>query len=97
MRVFKSIFVLSFAFINVICQSAEFNYQGQISLVKNGENFSQASGDFKFAIVNESGERSYWSNDSSSINGNEPLSSVKVIFPDKNGVSCKGCIFKNLV
>ena len=86
MRVFKSIFVLSFAFINVICQSAEFNYQGQISLVKNGENFSQASGDFKFAIVDDSGERSYWSNDSSSINGNEPLSSVKVIFPDKNGV-----------
>ena len=43
-------------------------------------------GHFKFAIINASGTRTYWSNDESSADGAEPKNSVKVAFPGKDGV-----------
>ena len=67
--------------------SLEISYQGRIS--KNNDdnvNFTSSSGFFKFAIVDSTGEITFWSNDSSSLNGEEPASYVLVPFPEKNGV-----------
>ena len=67
--------------------SLEISYQGRISN-NNDENvnFTSSSGFFKFAIVDSTGEITFWSNDSSSLNGEEPASYVLVPFPEKNGV-----------
>ena len=51
------------------------NYQGRA--IVNGNNFS-GTGDFKFALVNEAGTATYWSNDGSSSGGAEPTSAVSI-------------------
>jgi formylglycine-generating enzyme required for sulfatase activity len=51
------------------------NYAGQVAV--NGEAFT-GNGSFKFAIVNDSGTTSYWSNDGTSSAGSEPTASVNI-------------------
>jgi len=50
-------------------------HQGRI--VVGGKNFND-TGDFKFAIVNEAGTKTYWSHDGSSQLADEPTSSVAI-------------------
>jgi lysophospholipase L1-like esterase len=54
-------------------------YQGRV--MANGVNFT-GSGQFKFALVNEAGDRTYWSNDNTSVGGNAPTNAV-VLAVDK--------------
>jgi hypothetical protein len=49
------------------------SYQGRVAV--NGLPFT-GNGAFKFAIVNQTGTKSYWSNDGSSVEGSEPIESV---------------------
>ena len=51
------------------------NYAGQVAV--DGEAFD-GEGFFKFAIVNDSGSTTYWSNDGTSNAGSEPTASVSV-------------------
>jgi hypothetical protein len=51
------------------------NYAGQVAV--DGEEFD-GNGLFKFAIVNDSGSTTYWSNDGTSTAGSEPTASVSV-------------------
>ena len=51
------------------------NYAGQVAV--DGEAFD-GNGLFKFAIVNDSGSTTYWSNDGTSTAGSEPTASVSV-------------------
>ena len=51
------------------------NYAGQVGV--GGEAFD-GEGFFKFAIVNDSGSITYWSNDGNSTAGSEPTASVSV-------------------
>ena len=51
------------------------NYAGQVAV--NGEAF-EGNGLFKFALVNDNGSITYWSNDGSSVDGSEPQSSISV-------------------
>jgi len=51
------------------------NYAGQVAV--DGEAFD-GNGLFKFAIVNDSGSTTYWSNDGTSTAGSEPIASVSV-------------------
>jgi len=51
------------------------SYQGRITV--NGLPFT-GNGAFKFAIVNQAGTKSYWSNDGSSVAGSEPIESVQL-------------------
>ena len=51
------------------------NYAGQVTV--DGEAFD-GNGLFKFAIVNDSGSTTYWSNDGTSTAGSEPTASVSV-------------------
>lgn len=67
--------------------AGEISYQGRIS--KNNEEggiFDQINGYFKFAIVDSTGEITYWRNDTPSADGGEPSGYVVVPFPDKNGI-----------
>jgi formylglycine-generating enzyme required for sulfatase activity len=58
------------------------NYQGRV--VVNGTNF-HGTGQFKFALVDEAGTTSYWSNDGSSVSGGEP-SIASVSLPCNKGL-----------
>jgi hypothetical protein len=49
------------------------NYQGRLSV--GGVNFNGV-GQFNFALVNGSGQTTYWSNDGTSVNGNQPSTAV---------------------
>jgi len=51
------------------------NYAGQVAV--DGEAFD-GNGLFKFAIVNDSGSTTYWSNDGTSTAGSEPTASVSI-------------------
>ena len=51
------------------------NYAGQVAV--NGEAFD-GTGLFKFALVDDDGTTTYWSNDGTSVNGSEPQASVTV-------------------
>ena len=51
------------------------NYAGQVAV--NGEAF-EGNGLFKFALVNDNGTSSYWSNDGTSVDGSEPQSWISV-------------------
>ena len=51
------------------------NYAGQVAV--EGEAF-EGNGLFKFAIVNDSGSTTYWSNDGTSNAGSEPTASLSV-------------------
>ncbi|MBN1516680.1 right-handed parallel beta-helix repeat-containing protein [Candidatus Sumerlaeota bacterium] len=50
-------------------QEVEFNYNGRVK--HNGTPFD-GTGYFKFALVNQNGQTTYWSNDSTSVTGSEP-------------------------
>ncbi|OUW40051.1 MAG: hypothetical protein CBD35_02000, partial [Verrucomicrobia bacterium TMED175] len=54
---------------------AVLNYAGQVAV--KGEAFD-GNGLFKFALVNDNGTTTYWSNDGTSVNGSEPQASVAV-------------------
>jgi len=79
--------IISVALIAVICAAsaaagdAEFNYNGRVQV--QGQPFD-GIGSFKFAIVNEAGGVSYWSNDGTSVAGSEPTSE-SVNIEVKNG------------
>jgi hypothetical protein len=49
------------------------NHQGRVAV--GGMNFN-GSGQFKFALVNDAGSQSYWSNDGTSVAGGEPTAAV---------------------
>jgi hypothetical protein len=51
------------------------NYQGRI-LVGNG-NYN-GNGQFKFALVNQNGTVTFWSNDGTSVAGSQPNASISV-------------------
>lgn len=51
------------------------NYQGQVQV--GDVNFT-GTGQFKFALVDTAGTTTYWSNDNSSTNGNEPTVAVSL-------------------
>ena len=51
------------------------NYQGKISA--EGAPFT-GSGEFRFALVDETGTTSYWSNDGTSTGGSEPVTAVVI-------------------
>jgi len=51
------------------------NFQGRVAV--DGVNFNGA-GEFKFALVNGDGSSSFWSNDGSSVNGNEPSNAMPI-------------------
>ncbi len=51
------------------------NHQGRIAV--DGANFS-GTGQFKFALVNNTGNESYWSNDGSASNGAQPATAVSL-------------------
>ncbi len=75
--------------LNTIAQSFSptVNYQGRISIKEEGSDvpFDGSVGYFKFAIINYDGSVSYWSNDNTSSDGNEPENSVTVPFNFGNG------------
>ena len=69
------------------CTSGEISYQGRITQNDQaGGLFAGINGFFKFAIVDSTGKTTHWSNDLSSTGGGEPNKSVRVSFPEKNGV-----------
>ncbi len=51
------------------------NYQGQVE--SGGAPFNDI-GQFKFAIINNDGTTTYWSNDGTSVNGSEPTAGVSI-------------------
>lgn len=55
------------------------SYQGLIT--SGGENFD-GTGYFKFALVNAAGDATYWSNDGTSFDGNEPTDAVELAVAD---------------
>jgi parallel beta helix pectate lyase-like protein len=62
-------------------ESVMFNYQGRVKV--QGSAFD-GSGLFKFAIINNSGSRTLWSNDLTSTGGGEPTNHIEI--PVVNGV-----------
>ena len=56
-----------------------FNYQGRVKV--QGTLFS-GTGNFKFAIVNNAGNITLWSNDETSVGGGEPTASVTISVTD---------------
>ena len=79
MRGMKSICFALLSLTFFICASFAvppvINYAGQVAV--NGEAFT-GTGSFKFALVNDTGSTTYWSNDGNSTAGSEPTSSVSV-------------------
>jgi len=57
------------------------SYQGRVQV--SGAPFS-GTGYFKFAVVNQAGNTTYWSNDGTSSGGGEPTAAVP--FPVSNGL-----------
>ena len=53
------------------------NYQGRVAVGDPAVNFD-GTGEFKFALVNEDGSASYWSNDGTSTEGSEPTAAVSL-------------------
>ena len=53
------------------------NYQGRVAVGDPAVNFN-GTGLFKFALVNEDGSTSYWSNDGTSTDGSEPTAAVSL-------------------
>ncbi|MBN1516387.1 hypothetical protein JXA32_07440 [Candidatus Sumerlaeota bacterium] len=55
-------------------QEVEFNYNGRVK--HDGAPFN-GTGYFKFALVNQTGQTTYWSNDSASVAGSEPTGYIE--------------------
>ncbi|UCH22044.1 MAG: galactose oxidase, partial [Deltaproteobacteria bacterium] len=84
----KLIFIIMTSFVFMILSSAQaadvprlLNYQGYVE--DSGGVPIDGPGYFKFAIVNEAGDTSYWSNDGTSTIGDEP--SNWVVIPVSDG------------
>jgi len=56
-----------------------FNYQGRVKV--HGLAFT-GTGQFKFAIINNAGSESLWSNDNTSVSGGEPTASISISVTD---------------
>ena len=64
----------------IYCQeNVMFNYQGRVKV--QGHSFT-GTGNFKFAIVNNAGDESLWSNDGTSTGGGEPTASIAISVTD---------------
>jgi len=64
----------------IYCQdNVMFNYQGRVKV--QGSAFT-GTGNFKFAIVNNAGDESLWSNDGTSAGGGEPSASIAITVTD---------------
>jgi hypothetical protein len=70
-----AVLTLSFFVSSIYSVPPVINYAGQVAV--DGEAFD-GNGLFKFAIVNDSGSTTYWSNDGTSTAGSEPIASVSV-------------------
>lgn len=79
MRRFADVCFAFSSFLLVPCSFSQvpqlINYQGRV--VVNGANFG-GGGQFRFALVNSAGTTTYWSNDGTSTNGNQPASAVAI-------------------
>jgi len=60
-------------------ENVMFNYQGRVKV--QGNAFT-GTGNFKFAIVNNAGDDSLWSNDGTSTGGGEPAASIAISVAD---------------
>src|SRR2546430_13216841 len=71
------LFTVCLSTLNQLCAQVPqlTNFQGRVAV--DGVNFNGA-GEFKFALVNGDGSSSFWSNDGSSANGNEPSNAVPI-------------------
>ncbi|PYK00107.1 MAG: hypothetical protein DME23_08145 [Verrucomicrobia bacterium] len=71
------LFTVCLSTLNQLCAQVPqlINFQGRVAV--DGVNFN-GSGEFKFALVNGDGSSSFWSNDGSSANGNEPSNAVPI-------------------
>ena len=72
------------------------NYQGRVAVGDPAVNFD-GTGEFKFALVNEDGSASYWSNDGTSTEGSEPTAAVSLmvtngLYSVLLGDPCAGCL-----
>lgn len=56
------------------------SYQGRITA--SGANVAGPTGQFKFAIMNQNGNTTFWSHDESSVNGSEPTSALTLEIRD---------------
>lgn len=56
-------------------QQVEFGYDGR---VRSGGVAFNGTGQFKFAIINDTGTHCYWSNDGATLTDDEPTSSVRI-------------------
>jgi hypothetical protein len=80
MKLTRSVIALSFA-LACLASSAQaqvpqlINFQGRVAV--GSVNFN-GTGLFKFALVNGDGSTTFWSNDSTSVNGSEPSASVSL-------------------
>ena len=64
----------------IYCQeNVMFNYQGRVKV--QGHSFT-GTGNFKFAIVNNAGDESLWSNDMTSAGGGEPTATISISVTD---------------
>ena len=68
-----SAFILSASLVHAV--PPVLNYAGQVKV--DGQAFN-GTGHLKFALVSPSGDRTYWSQDGSSVDGGEPSGSVSV-------------------
>ena len=76
----KITFILFLVMFGLVCSGFSsdyvmFNYQGRVKV--QGQLFD-GSGQFKFAIVNNAGSTTLWSNDMTGSGGNEPSDSISV-------------------
>jgi len=71
------LFTVCLSTLNQLCAQVPqlINFQGRVAV--DGVNFNGAA-EFKFALVNGDGSSSFWSNDGSSANGNEPSNAVPI-------------------
>ena len=60
-------------------ENVMFNYQGRVKV--QGNPFT-GTGNFKFAIVNNAGDESLWSNDGTSTGGGEPTAAIAISVAD---------------
>jgi parallel beta-helix repeat protein len=67
------LFIAIMSTVSAIAQEVEFNYNGRVKV--QGQAYS-GPGYFKFALVNKSGDITFWANDGVTLDGTEPLSAV---------------------
>ena len=68
-------FLLLGSWVSALAVPPLVNYAGRVAV--KGQPF-EGTGQLKFALVNASGNPTYWSNDGTSVNGSEPTAHVSV-------------------